>query len=308
MSMKVLVTGATGTIGFEVARALRRAGHRVYGLHRSAESARRLEAAEIVPVRGDLGDLEAASGAARECRVFVHAAMDGGPDAVALDRKAVETLVRWTKTSTRPSPRIVYTSGVWVYGPSGSEPVDEGSPLHPPDLVSWRPAHERLVLDAAEGHVGAIVLRPGCVYGGRGSLTSAWFESAARRGAVEIVGDGKNRWSNVHLDDLADAYVRAAESVLERGIVNVVGSTELVEDMARAAARAAGVSEGVLSLPLEEARRTLGPLADCLAMSQDVLSDKADRLFGWRPRHGAFTAGADLYHASWRAAAAQAGT
>src|SRR5947208_1352599 len=40
--MQVLVTGATGYIGFAVAAALRRAGHRVLGLARSEAKARRL--------------------------------------------------------------------------------------------------------------------------------------------------------------------------------------------------------------------------------------------------------------------------
>ena len=52
--MQVFVTGATGYIGFAVATALRRHGHRVFGLARSDAKAARLTRHEIEPVIGDL--------------------------------------------------------------------------------------------------------------------------------------------------------------------------------------------------------------------------------------------------------------
>src|SRR5439155_674541 len=76
-------------------------------------------------------------------------------------------------------------------------------------LVAWRPAHEQLVLQAKG--VRGLVMRLGCVYGGRGGLTGDWFAAAAAGKAPTVVGSGHNRWTMVHLDDLADAYVRAAE-------------------------------------------------------------------------------------------------
>ena len=46
--MNVFVTGSTGYIGAAVAAAFRRAGHRVFGLARSAEKAHALAREEIV--------------------------------------------------------------------------------------------------------------------------------------------------------------------------------------------------------------------------------------------------------------------
>ncbi len=58
---------------------------------------------------------------------------------------------------------------------------------------------------------------------------------------LELVGDGHNRWAMVHADDLADAYVRAAESGLSGEVFNVTDrSRSSVRGMATAAARAAG--------------------------------------------------------------------
>lgn len=301
--MRILVTGATGYIGFAVAAALRRAGHDVFGLHRAPEAARRLEKAEIRPVRGDLETLERAEGVARECGVLVHAASSAGADRVALDRRAVDLFASWA-LSARTTATIVYTSGVWVYGTTGKALADESTPVRPPELVAWRPDHERAVLAAAGPRVRAIVLRPGCVYGGSGGLTGLFFDGATKDGAPRIVGDGANRWTLVHVEDLADLYVRAVERAPEPGgVFNAVDrSRETVLEMARAAALAAGASGDVRTTPLEDARKRLGPYADCLAIDQRVDGGKAERLLGWRPRARGFRDDAALYFAAWRAA------
>jgi hypothetical protein len=38
-----------------------------------------------------------------------------------------------------------------------------------------------------------------------------------------------------------------------------------------------------VSWPLDEARRTLGDYADCLALDQQASGKRAERLLGWRP-------------------------
>src|SRR5207249_3328779 len=108
---------------------------------------------------------------------------------------------------------------------------------------AWRPAHEQLALQA-KGVVG-LVMRLGCGYGGRGGLTGDWFAAAAAGKAPTVVGSGHNRWTMVHLDDLADAYVRAAESGRAGEVFDVTDrSRATVLEMATAAARAAGGASG----------------------------------------------------------------
>jgi nucleoside-diphosphate-sugar epimerase len=293
--MQVFVTGATGYIGFAVSAALRRHGHRVWGLARNETKAARLARHEIEPVIGDLSGPESYADVAAHCSVLIHTAFDYSSEGVAKNKLTIDTLL---DAARRGEPKtFIFTSGAWVYGDTGDHMVDETTPLNPIKLVAWRPAHEELVLEASG--VRGIVIRPGCVYGGAGGLTAPWF---AKPGVEAVVGDGRNRWPMVHLDDLADAYVRAAESGLGGEIFNVTDRSRFtVLELATAAARAAGYKGEVPLLPLAEAKKTMGDFAEALALNQHLDSGKAVRLLGWQPRHGGFLDEVEVLYRAWKA-------
>ena len=295
--MRIFVTGATGYIGGAVSVALRRAGHDVRGLARTPEKAARLRRYEIEPVVGDMTHPGSYHEALDECAVLVHAAVDYGAGVVDPDRAVIDTFLAAGTRGARPKT-VLYTSGVWVYGDTRGRWADETTPPAPVPMVAWRPEHERLVLE--NPGVRGLVVRPGCVYGLAGSLTGRWFESA-ESGEAEVVGDGTSRWAMVHIHDLADAYVRLAESGYAGEIFNVTDrSRSTVREMAEAAARAAGHPGAVRLVPVEDAARTLGDLAASLALDQHVDSRKAVSRLGWQPRHGGFVDGVDTYYAAWK--------
>jgi len=297
--MQIFVTGATGYIGFAVAAALRRAGHRVLGLARSEAKARRLTQHEIDPVIGDLTDPNTYLEVASDCAVLVHTAFDYAAGGVAKDKSAIDTLLEAGRRGAKPKT-FVFTSGAWVYGDTGDRMVDETTPPNPTRLVAWRPAHEQLVLQAAG--VRGLVVRAGDVYGGPGGLTGQWFAGPSTGKPPLVVGDGRNRVPMVHIDDLADAYVRIAESGLAGEIFNVNDRSRFtVLEMATAAARAAGYQGDVRPMPLPEARKTLGDFADALALSQHIDARKAVRLLGWQPTHAGFLDEADVCYRAWKA-------
>jgi nucleoside-diphosphate-sugar epimerase len=300
--MRVFVTGASGFIGSAVAGALARAGHEVHGLVRSEEKARALAAAEVLPVVGDMEAPESYRDVARSCWVLVHCAEAGPARRAELDRLTVGTLLA-AAGDAGGSRLVIYTSSVWVYGNRGGEVLDETSALRPPATHTARVETEHRVL-AARGGARGVIIRPGCVYGGAGSLTAAWFASATDEGAARMVGDGACRWAMVHLEDLADLYVRAAESPAGGEILNATdGSRSTVHECAKAASFAAGAGGEVTSVSVAEFAREVGPAAECWAYDQHVDSRKAARLLGWQPRHGGFADGAATYFAAWRAAA-----
>jgi len=297
--MRIFVTGATGYIGGAVARALRRAGHDVSGLCRSEEKDRELGREEIRPVRGDMSQPQSYAEALTECSVLVHCAVDYTSGTVAPDRAVVDAFLAAAAKGARPKT-LVYTSGVWVLGNTGDRAVDETAPLQPLAQVAWRPAHEQLVLGASGAR--PLVIRPGCVYGGPGGLTGEWFAAARDKGAVTVIGDGTNHWAMVHVDDLADAYVRAVESGLSGEVFNVADrSRATVNEMAEAVARVAGCPGSVKHLSVIEAAKKLGPYAECLAVDQHADSRKAVRLLGWQPKHSGFVDEVGLFYEAWKA-------
>src|SRR5687767_5620752 len=143
--MRVFVTGATGYVGTAVAEALRAAGHEVAGLARSDDAAARLEAAGCAALRGSLADADVLARGAREADTVIHLAATGGADQAEVDTSAVRALLDALAGSGKP---FLYTSGIWVLGPTGDAVADEDAPANAAALVAWRPAVERAVVDA----------------------------------------------------------------------------------------------------------------------------------------------------------------
>jgi nucleoside-diphosphate-sugar epimerase len=130
--------------------------------------------------------------------------------------------------------------------------------------------------------VQGTVLRPGVVYGRRGGRVAAMFRDAREHGAVKLVGDGANHLSTIHADDLAELYLRVlAEPAAGELFVACGGSPQPVRKIALAVTRACGIEGNIEVVPLDQARATLGPMADCLVLDQRVGSTKATRYFGW---------------------------
>jgi nucleoside-diphosphate-sugar epimerase len=109
----------------------------------------------------------------------------------------------------------------------------------------------------------------------------------------------------IHEDDVADAYVRAAQVRASGEIFNVSdGSEASQEEMARAAASAAGYTGEIRVVPVPEAVRRFGAYAECLAYDQRLSASKAARALGWAPRHTGFISEVEAGFTSWKASAA----
>lgn len=292
---KVFVTGATGYIGSSVAQAFRNAGYEVWGLTRSEAKASQLAQQEIHPVLGSMQEPESYANAASQADVLVQAAVDYQNGTAELDSLTVNTLLSIAK----PGTVLLYTSGVWVLGNTNGQPVNESAPLAPAKAVAWRPQVEQKVMAASQ--VRGVALRPGVVYGKSGGLTGLWFSGAAN-GGVRVVGDGRNRWAMVHVDDLAQAYVLAAENGLGGEVFNLVNDAHAtVQEMAAAASKAAGNASPIVHVPVDEAAQSVGDMAEALALDQLIGNQKAVRVLNWRPTHAAFVDETPTYYAAWKA-------
>jgi nucleoside-diphosphate-sugar epimerase len=193
--MKIFLAGASGAIGRRLVPLLRQAGHEVTGMTRSAEAARRLEAAGVHAVIVDVYDAGALRRAVRmaEPDVVMHQLTDlprvlGDEEqlAAAYPRNAririvgTGNLVTAAKDSS--TQRFIVQSVAFAYAP-GNEPHTETDPLNlidGPRLVTVRAAAEmeRLVL---ESDIQPVVLRCGLFYG-----PGTWSEDPAGKPPLHI--------------------------------------------------------------------------------------------------------------------------
>lgn len=99
--------------------------------------------------------------------------------------------------------------------------ISEATPpnLHTPPagLLSWRPDFEHQVL-ASRDVLDVLIIRPGLLYGGNGTLWSVYFDpiiKAVEDGAASVVspGDPLTALPLVHKDELADLYGKAVDKV-----------------------------------------------------------------------------------------------
>jgi nucleoside-diphosphate-sugar epimerase len=276
--MKIFLTGATGYIGSAVAEALLAAGHSVAALARNVEAEQTIRDRGMTPVPGDLKSPASLASRLDSVDGAIHA---GTTNEGRTDTDAVTAMLDALQGTNKP---FVYTSGVWVLGNTGDQPADESAPLNPVRMVEWRPAAEQRVLDAAKRGVRAIVIRPAIVYGRGGGLPGMFVQSANESGAAQYIGDGQNRWPFVHVEDLADLYVRAVEKAPPATLLHAAdGPAVRLRDIAEAASFGADAGGHIVSLPFEQASAKLGPLADAFVLDQVISGEKAKQMLGWNP-------------------------
>jgi nucleoside-diphosphate-sugar epimerase len=272
--MKLFLTGATGYIGSAVLDSLTRAGHHVTALVRTAERAADLRARGVTPILGNLAEPDTYAVAAGLCDGTIHTASGASARGPQIDRLAVETLLAHARGF------LIYTSGVWVLGDT-SGPATEESPVNPAQHVSWRPDHERLVLDGARG-LRTVVVRPGIVYGRFRGIVADLLKDAVN-GLIRVIGTGENHWALVYDRDLGDLYARLAATPDASGIYHATDhGDERVGDIVESLVAALKMRPEVRHVPLDEARKKLKTYADALALDQIVRSPRA-RALGWSP-------------------------
>jgi predicted dehydrogenase/nucleoside-diphosphate-sugar epimerase len=223
---RILVTGSTGLLGTALLRRLRQSGEPLRLLVRRPPADPAADP-DLHLVYGDLGDPAAVERAMDGIELVYHlgAAKRGAPadfecGTVWGARNIVDACIR------QKVRKLVYISSMSVLDHAGRPDgvtVDEHWRYEPfPEqrgaYTQTKLAAEKVVIQAAsEQGLAAVILRPGHIYGNGTERTAP--SGAIALGRWIVIGSGARRVPLVHIENVVDAILLAAETNLPPGAI-----------------------------------------------------------------------------------------
>ncbi|NOY91732.1 MAG: NAD-dependent epimerase/dehydratase family protein [Deltaproteobacteria bacterium] len=233
--MRWLVTGGTGFVGGAVIRRLLTEGEQVVALCRDARVAHGLERAGAEVVEGDLGSPRRIERAARGAAVVVHAAgltqrrsslralgwvnVAGAENVLRASRAAhVRRLVHVScaDVTLNTRPRVGWNEDQALsHAPLGA-------------YAQTKLAAEELMIGGGRDGLETMALRPAWIWGAGDESVLPALAREVLDGGLAIVGKGERLLGTTHVDNLAEAVLRAGTRPEASGGVYHVVDAEMV--------------------------------------------------------------------------------
>lgn len=257
----VVVTGANGQLGRALVTRLLQEGACVRLFVRRLPPLEILHHPGVEVALGELGDPQAVDRALANATVVLHvgAAMAGGWEAheaatISGTRNVVEAC------RAHRVPKLIHVSSLSVLdwaGHPADRPVTESSPLEPSPqrrgaYTQAKLEAEGIVRAAAREHsLPALIVRAGQIWSEGGPLISGGVGIRAGRRLV-LVGDGSIRLPLIHVGDVVEAIIKAAQSPFADGrVYQCVGDDPLTRaELAALYVRGREPALRILRLPL----------------------------------------------------------
>ena len=251
----MLVTGATGLVGGEIALELQRLGYRVTALVRPGSDRSHLSGRDITFVEGDVTDPDAVARAMDGQAYVCHAAAQV-PGTGASDDEFERVNVGGTRNVCEAAikagvSRLLHVSTVHVFGILPGETIDEKSTLIAPPHTGYDASKanaEALVLECAGGPLDAVVVNPAVVFGPR-SRHSGRLINLFLRGRLPVIPLPERVLSLIYSEDVARGARLALESGRRGERYILAGPAVTVGDFIQALANASERRAPRLSLP-----------------------------------------------------------
>jgi uncharacterized protein len=292
--MRVVVTGATGTIGRELISALLARGEEVVALSRDAARARRALGDDVEPhawphPMGEPPPADALAGA----DAVVH--LLGEPIAQRWNDESKEAIRESRVRSTRSlveglvalapdrRPRTLLSqSAVGFYGPHRDERLDETAPAGSDFLAEVVVAWEGEALAAAASGVRVAVTRTGVVLSPSGGALAKMLPFF-RLGIGGPVAGGRQYVPWIHLDDVVGAMLFCLGQPDATGPVNLTAPTPVTNaELARVLGRVLK-RPAFLPVPGLAVKSLYGEMAEIVITGQRAVPAVLERLgYGFR--------------------------
>ena len=234
--MRIVVTGATGFIGCQLAQILAGLGHDLVATGRAAsevESTRlaRLEKDGVRVEVGSLLDPGFAATLTKTCEIVIHlaAAQHEGnvPDSYFRDINVSGTRHLLEAAIHAGARRFVYGSTIGVYGAAGDQELTELTAPRPENIYATTKLEAEQLVSAHSSQIETCIGRISETYG-PGDFRLLKLFRAIDRGAFVMLGSGENVRQVIYVDDLAACLLLAAEHPGAVGQTFVFAGTEVM--------------------------------------------------------------------------------
>lgn len=197
--MKILVTGATGFVGFRLIQHLKAEGHTVFATGRNREMGEKIAYLEIPFRRGDVSDAELTQDLCKGMDAVVHVAglsSPWGPYDEFYRCNVLGTRNVVKACLAQGVGRLVHMSTPSIYVDNRNRiDVSEDDPL-PEHFINHYAATkfeaEKVVLEGAAAGLKTVMLRPRAICGEGDTVIMPRLLRAHREGRLRVIGDGKN--------------------------------------------------------------------------------------------------------------------
>jgi nucleoside-diphosphate-sugar epimerase len=236
LKTNIFVTGATGYIGGSVVTRLLEhpsaSSFQITALVRSADKAAKLESVGLKTAIGSLDELDKLTKLSSEADVVISMA-----DADNLN--ATQAILKGLKSRHETEGKasiLIHTSGTGVlidnakgmfacdtiYNDNNVEQIESLAPTQPHRNVDLE-----IIKADGEGYVKTYIILPSTIYGiATGKLVDIGVQNphsiqlphlikySLARGQAGIVGEGKNIWPDVNIEEIADLYIVLYDSIV----------------------------------------------------------------------------------------------
>jgi len=231
--MKALVTGSTGFVGSHLVEKLLQKNYKVRCLVRPETKLEYVSGLPVEFANGNYSDLKSLKLAVADVDYVYHVGgvtksktRAGYFDA---NYKSTANLLQAIIEANPNLKKFVYVSSQTATGPGeGETAVDEETPCHPITNYgkSKREAEKECL--AAKDKLPITIVRPPAVYGPRDKDIFEFFNTANKH-LIAMSGFGRKTISLIHVQDLVDGIILAAENTDAAGKIYFIANEEIYD-------------------------------------------------------------------------------
>jgi dihydroflavonol-4-reductase len=311
--MNILVTGATGFIGFNLVKFLLNKGYRVFALIRDPQKAAQLSTLNVTLINKDIRELDSLTHKTIKVDTIFHLAGvrgEGRGSQKLYQEINIEGTKKLLSVFGGRIQRFIYCSSVSVYGHHSYLPADEEHQCSPNKIYGWSKLQaEKLAQSIClKQKIPMTIIRPVISYGPYdfyGMITKLF--KLIDKQQFYLIGNGKNRVHLVYISDLIEGFHLALKKPQAEGEIFIIAGQRpiMIKDLLLLIAKELSRKVPKFKIPISLAKicglfiEKLYALApgifpgepivtrdkiDILTVDRCYSIDKATKLLGYSPK------------------------